>query len=119
MIARALETFGGSQAYASSINAARQTDFETGIDEINQPAFLAQIAIQAGRVKTAAEDVVAELQRVIIGVGAGELQAFGEGHFVLHAAGVGHVRDGNGIVRHGREQGVRFFAFRLPGAEIF
>ena len=88
-------------------------------DKINQAAFLAQIAIQPRRVKAAAEDVVAELQRVVIGVCPGERQGFRQRHLVLHAAGIRHMRDGPRHLSGRAETACWAFAAGFPIAEIF
>ena len=52
------------------IGAARAPDLQRRADGIDEPGVLAQIDAQPRRIEPAAEHGIAELQRVVVGIGA-------------------------------------------------
>ena len=69
---------------------------ERSADGIDEPRILAQIDAEPRRIEPAAQHRIAELQRVVIRIGALQRHVLGEHDAILHAAGVGH-RDRVGL----------------------
>ncbi len=77
-------------AVEDGVSGARLGGVEADIDGVDVAGDLAQIVIKARGVEAAAEDVVAKLERVVVGVEAVELELFGEGHGILHRFLIGN-----------------------------
>ena len=63
--------------------------------------------IEAGGVEAAAQDVIAELQRIVVRVEAVEVQLLGQLTGILHRLRVGHVGGGSFVHRNRRQRRIR------------
>ena len=61
------------------------------VDVVDVAGDLAEIVIEARGVEAAAEDVIAELQRIVVRIEAVDVDLLGEGDGVLYGLRVGHV----------------------------
>ena len=57
---------------------------------VHEPGILAQVDAQAGRIETATQHGVTQLQWVVVGVGAGEREILRQYHHILHATRIGY-----------------------------
>ena len=53
---------------------------------------LAQVVIEPSGIEAAAQHVIAQLQRIVVGIEAVEVQLLGQGDGILHPLRIGHIR---------------------------
>ena len=103
---------------AHQIHPARPADLKVGLHRVHQAGILSQINTEPRRVEASAQHRAAELQGVVVGLAAGQVEILRQQYLILDPTAVGYRDAGRPIRRHRRQIDCRCRPVRAPGTEL-